>query len=144
MKISKKGQYALISVVDLAVHGEQSHQSITDIAARENIDQRYLGQIFFTLKNAGIISGVRGKNGGYFLQKAPSEVTAGDVVRAIEGDLAPTTCSSGKQENIDCDPYGTCHTRSLWQTLAHEINNTLDSITISELAAQYEKENSEK
>ncbi len=144
MKISKKGQYALISVVDIALHGEQSHQSITDIATRQNIDQRYLGQIFFTLKNAGIISSVRGKNGGYFLQKAPTEVTAGDVVRAIEGALAPTICSSAKDEDVDCDTYGICHTRSLWQTLAHEINNTLDSITISELAAQYKKESMEK
>ena len=141
MKISKKGQYALISVVDLALHGERNQQSIADVAEREDIDPRYLGQIFFTLKNAGIISSVRGKNGGYFLDKAPSKVTAGEVVRAIEGDLAPTICSSEAQETFDCDAYDDCHTRALWQTLAHEINDTLDSFTIAQLADEYTKEN---
>ena len=141
MKISKKGQYALISVVDLALHGADNQQSIADVAARENIDPRYLGQIFFALKNAEIISSVRGKNGGYFLSKAPSEITAGEVVRALEGDLAPTICSSEAQESVDCEAYGECHTRALWQTLAHEINDTLDSFTIYELAAEYKKEN---
>ncbi|MBT3319427.1 MAG: RrF2 family transcriptional regulator [Clostridia bacterium] len=140
MKISKKGQYALISVVDLALHGADNQQSIADVATRENIDPRYLGQIFFALKNAGIISSVRGKNGGYFLSKAPLEITAGEVVRALEGDLAPTVCSSEASGSVDCEAYGECHTRSLWQTLAHEINDTLDSFTIAQLADVYIKE----
>ena len=140
MKISKKGQYALISVVDLALHGADNQQSIADVAARENIEPRYLGQIFFALKNAGIISSVRGKNGGYFLSKAPSEITAGEVVRVLEGDLAPTVCSSEASEPVSCDVYADCHTRSLWQRIAHEINDTLDSFTIAQLADVYIKE----
>jgi Rrf2 family cysteine metabolism transcriptional repressor len=141
MKISKKGQYALISVVDLAIHGEDNQQSIADVAARENIDSRYLGQIFFALKNAGIISSVRGKNGGYFLSKTPGDITAGEVVRAIEGELSPTTCSGEAQEPVSCAVFDECCTRSLWQKLAHEINDTLDSFTIEELAKEYKKEN---
>lgn len=138
MKVSKKGQYALISVVDLALHGD-NQQSIADIAARENIDPRYLGQIFFTLKNVGLISSVRGKNGGYILCKPSAQMTAGEVVRAIEGDLAPTKCSTHNQDAACCDTYGSCITRALWQTLAHEINTTLDNITIDELAALYKE-----
>lgn len=141
MKISKKGQYALISVVDLALHGANNQQSIADVSQRQDIDPRYLGQIFFKLKNAGIISSVRGKNGGYFLDKAPSKVTAGEVVRALEGELAPTVCSSEAPETVACDAYGDCHTRALWQRLGREINDTLDSFTIAQLAEEYTKEN---
>jgi Rrf2 family cysteine metabolism transcriptional repressor len=141
MKISKKGQYALVSVVDLALHGEENQQSIADVAQRQNIEPRYLGQIFFSLKNANIISSVRGKNGGYFLDKSPSEISAGEVVRAIEGDLAPTICSSESAEQVVCDAYCECHTRSLWQRIAHEINDTLDSFTIAQLVDEYKKEN---
>ena len=137
MKISKNGQYALISVADLAMHDD--HQSIAKIAGRHNIDPRYLGQIFFTLKKAGIISSVRGKNGGYFLCKNPLEITAGDVVRAIEGDLAPTKCSIDRQAAVSCDVFHSCITYPLWQTLAFQINHTLNRITIAEIADQFSK-----
>lgn len=140
MKISKKGQYALISVVDLALHATKNHESIANIASRQNIDQRILGQIFFALKKAGLTSSIRGKNGGYFLSRNPNEISAGDVVRAIEGDLAPTKCCISKQAAIDCDTFSSCFTYELWQTLTYQINDTLDNITIGQLRDNYLKE----
>lgn len=140
MKISKKGQYALISVVDLAINTADNHESIANIALRQNIDQRILGQIFFALKKAEIISSVRGKNGGYFLSRAPQEISAGDVVRAIEGDLAPTKCCINEQAASDCKTFDSCFTYDLWQKITYEINHTLDNMTISQLKDEYLKE----
>ncbi len=71
MKISKNGQYALLSVADLAMHTADGHESLAHIAERQHIEPRYLGQIFFALKNAGLVKSVRGKTGGYYLSRPP-------------------------------------------------------------------------
>jgi len=139
MKISKNGQYALLSVVDLAMHTENGHESLAHVAARQDIEPRYLGQIFFALKNAGLVKGVRGKTGGYLLTRSAQELTAGEVVRAVEGDLAPTQCCLGDESSKNCKTYKGCITRTLWRKIAHEINDTLDRITIADIINEYSK-----
>jgi Rrf2 family protein len=139
MKISKNGQYALLSAADLAM--QSGHSSIQDIAGRHGIDSGYLGQIFAGLKRAGIVCSVRGKNGGYYLNRPPSLLTAGEVVRAAEGELEPTQCSGGGLSAPNCASYGSCITRALWRRISEEINSTLDSITIADIVDQYRKEN---
>lgn len=139
MKISKNGQYALLSVVDLAMHTEHGHESLARIAQRQDIEPRYLGQIFFALKNAGLVKGVRGKTGGYLLTRPAQELTAGEVVRAVEGDLAPTQCCLGDESSKNCKTYKGCITRTLWRKIAHEINDTLDRITIADIINEYSK-----
>lgn len=141
MKISKNGQYALISVSDLAIHTGGGHSSLSDIAGRNKIDKGYLAQIFLTLKNAGIISSVRGKNGGYYLKRIPSEISAGEVVRSVEGELAPAPCSIGESAAQSCDTYDSCITKTLWRRIAEEINDTLDNITIADIIEIYNKGN---
>ncbi len=138
MKISKNGQYALLSVTDLALH-DGSHQSIAQIAQRQNIDQRYLGQILFALKNAGIITSVRGKGGGYLLARPAESVSAGEVVRALEGDLIPTQCCAEDAGSQNCETFDACLTRSLWQAISHEINSTLDGISIADIVQLYKE-----
>ncbi len=139
MKISKNGQYALLSVADLAIHSQGGHESLAHIAERQHIEPRYLGQIFFALKNAGLVKSVRGKTGGYFLSRPAEELTAGEVIRAVEGDLAPTQCCIDEGESKSCKTYYGCITRVLWQQIAHEINDTLDRITIADIIAEYQK-----
>ena len=138
MKISKNGQYALLSMADLALNSKDSHVSLAQIADRQHIDPRYLGQIFFALKKAGLVQSVRGKTGGYFLSRPPESMTAGEVVRAVEGDLAPTQCCLNGEEIKNCKTYKDCITRVLWQQISHEINDTLDRITIADIMANYE------
>jgi Rrf2 family protein len=140
MKISKNGQYALLSVTDLALHDTEEHQSIAQVATRQNIDPRYLGQIFFALKNAGIISSLRGKSGGYRLARAAAEIRAGEVVRALEGDLIPTQCCADDASMLSCEAFDACLTRSLWQSISREINSTLDGITIADIVRLYREE----
>lgn len=138
MKISKNGQYALLSMADLALHSKENHESLARIAERQHIDLRYLGQIFFALKRAGLVQSIRGKNGGYLLSRPPESMTAGDVVRAVEGDLAPTHCCLNDEDVKTCKTYKGCITRVLWQQIAHEINDTLDRITIADIMTNYE------
>lgn len=140
MKISKNGQYALLSVADLALHQADAQQSIAQIARRQNIDPRFLGQIFFALKNAGIITGIRGKGGGYLLARPAESITVGDVVRAVEGDLMPTQCCAEITGAQSCESFDECLTRSLWKAISHEINHTLDSFTIDDITSIYQKE----
>lgn len=140
MKISRNGQYALLSVVDLAMHAADGHESISNIAKRQNIDPRFLAQIFFGLKNAGIITSVRGKDGGYYLCGDINTLTAGDVVRAVEGELAPTPCSKDDGAARSCDSFETCLTRSLWQQMARLIGDTLNGITIADIIDAFRKE----
>lgn len=137
MKISKIGQYALLCVVDLALNASDKHQSIASVAKRQKIDSRFLAQIFFALKNAGIISSIRGKDGGYYVNKDINNLTAGDVVRAVEGELAPTRCSI---DTKSCISSSQCITRALWQQVAKEISCTLDSITIADIIELYNEE----
>lgn len=138
MKISKNGQYALLSVADLAFYGD-AHQSIAQVAQRQNIDPRYLGQIFFALKNAGIITSVRGKGGGYLLARSADSISAGEVVRALEGDLMPTQCCVEDAGLMNCESFDACLTRSLWQAISHEINSTLDGISIADIVKLYKE-----
>ena len=112
MKISKNGQYAVLSVADLAMHQAGAQQSIAQIAQRQNIDPRFLGQIFFALKNAGIITGIRGKGGGYRLARPAQSITVGDVVRAVEGDLMPTQCCAEMTGAHSCESFYERHTRT--------------------------------
>jgi Rrf2 family iron-sulfur cluster assembly transcriptional regulator len=142
MKISKNGQYALLSVADLALYDADDHQSIAQVAQRQNIDPRYLGQIFFALKNAGIISSLRGKSGGYRLARPAADISAGEVVRALEGDLIPTQCCVVDADTHSCESFDACLTRSLWQAVSHEINDTLDSMTIADIVRLYREERS--
>ena len=143
MKISRNGQYALISVTDLAMHTRDSHTSLSEIAGRHKIDKGYLAQIFLILKKAGIISSIRGKGGGYFLTRLPSDITAGEVVRAAEGELAPAPCSIGDSAAQSCDSYDSCITKTIWRRIAEEINDTLDNITIEYIIEIYNKGNME-
>jgi len=139
MKISRNGQYALLSVADLALHEAEGHQSIAQVAERQKIDPRYLGQIFFALKNAGIIASVRGKSGGYYLARPASGISAGEVVRALEGDLVPTQCCVDSADTPSCESFDACMTRSLWLTVGRAINSTLDSMTIADIVRLYRR-----
>jgi len=142
MKISKNGQYALVGMADLAMHAQagcEDCESLARIAERQNIDARYLGQIFFALKNAGLVQAVRGKNGGYYLERPAEDITAGEVVRAVEGELKPTWCSLDDKAAQSCESYDECMTRRLWQDLARQINDTLDTITIADIVQKYQE-----
>jgi|SRR6056297_2184491 len=89
MKITRKSEYACLAIIDLARNYKKGLLTIRELAERNNIPKKYLEQILLHLKNAGFVSSVRGKSGGYKLSKSPKEITVAEVIRIIDGPIAP-------------------------------------------------------
>ena len=89
MKLSTKGRYGLRALIDLARYSELEPVSISCIAERQNLSERYLEQLMSLLKKAGLVQSIRGAGGGYVLAKDAGEISVGDVLRALEGSLEP-------------------------------------------------------
>ena len=138
LKISTKGRYGLRAMVDLAVHGTSGHVSIKSIAERQNISENYLEQVFSTLRKAGLVKSIKGAQGGYALADLPEKITAGMILRVLEGDLSvihenpddliPTTIES-------------CLKSDVWQKIDDAINEVVDAITLEDLFNEHQKFN---
>ncbi|SDL39570.1 Rrf2 family protein [Halarsenatibacter silvermanii] len=102
---------------------------------RENISEQYLEQLFASLRKAGIVSSVRGAHGGYLLNEDPDEITAGDVIRVLEGPIQPVSCVT---DDFKCEQEKECVTHDLWLLLSEQVGEVLDSYTLSELVQKAE------
>ena len=131
MKLSTKGRYGLRAMIDLADYSEEMPQSIACIAARQSISDSYLEQLMAKLKKAGLITSIRGAQGGYVLAKPSREISVGDILRALE-DLSPVNCVGLKGEQA-CEGSETCVTRNVWKRIDDSIQNAVDSIFLDEL-----------
>ncbi|KAF5053539.1 HTH-type transcriptional regulator CymR [anaerobic digester metagenome] len=132
MKISTKGRYALRLMVDLAVAESDGFVALKDIAERQKIWAKYMEQIIALLKNARLVSSVRGPRGGYRLSKSPSAYTVGEILRLTEGNLAPVTCVGS--DPVDCERCDGCATVELWRKLDAAISQVVDNMTLADLA----------
>ena len=134
MVISSKGRYALRVMVDLAEHGGDGYVSMRDVARRQEISDKYAGQIMTLLSRAGLVDGVTGKGGGYRLTRSSAKYSVGEILRLTEGSLAPVTCLEGAEN--PCPRAGECTTLPMWQKLDDLINTYLDSVSLSDLLSQ--------
>ena len=132
MKISTRGRYALRLMINLAAHPPEQNITLRDISARQEISVKYLEQIVSPLCRAGLLKSVRGAQGGYRLAREPRDYTAGDILRAIEGSLAPVACL--EDETNRCARCGVCSTLSFWKGLNGMIQKYVDSFTLEQLA----------
>lgn len=131
MLISTKGRYALRVLIDLAEHQTEGYIPLKEVAARQEISEKYLESIIKLLVKADLLSGLRGKGGGYKLTKSPDQYTVGSVLRLTEESLAPVAClESGASA---CGRAAECRTLSMWQGLDRLINEYLDKFTIADL-----------
>jgi len=121
-------------MVDLAYHGAEEPVARYEIAARQEVSEQYLAQLFLKLKYAGLVESVRGPGGGYLLARDADRITAGEVLRAVEETLAPVYCV-GDEEDAICHRADGCPTHWLWKRLGETIRQTLDSVTLTELCA---------
>lgn len=135
LKISTKGRYGLRALIDLATYSEIEPVSISSIAARQGISERYLEQLMTLLKKAGLIKSIRGAGGGYVLAKTLGEISVGDVLRALEGSLEPVECAAYKTED-SCEAAGGCVTKYVWQRINESINQTVNEIKLKELVEE--------
>jgi Rrf2 family protein len=137
MKISTKGRYALRLMLDLAINYTGEYISIKNIAARQDISEKYLEQIITQLNRAGYVRSVRGAQGGYMLARNPSEYTVGMILRQMEGSLAPVNCL----EEEKCDRASSCVTQEVWSKIQAAVEDVVDHITLADLVARYQEKN---
>lgn len=135
MKLSTKGRYGLRAIIDLARYSENEPVSISSIAARQDISERYLEQLVALLKKAGLVKSIRGASGGYVLAKEMDQISVGDVLRALEGDLEPVKCAAYEKEG-GCSSSGECVTKYVWKKINESINQTVDQMKLSELVSE--------
>ena len=119
-------------MVELAQHESGEYVPLKTIAAAQDISEKYLESIIVVLSKAGLLDGLRGKGGGYRLNRSAKEYTAGEILRLTEGTLAPVACLDC--ESNKCSRAPVCKTLPMWETLNDLICNYLDSVTIEELA----------
>ena len=129
--ISTRGRYALRVMIDLAEHRDEGYIPMKDVVARQGISKKYMEQIMPSLVRNGFVEGVHGKGGGYKLTRSPSEYTAGEILRAAEGDLAPVACLSCNAE--ECPSKKDCKTLPLWEKFNDMTNEYFDSVTLESM-----------
>ena len=145
MKISTKGRYGLRAAIDLAMYGGASAVSISSIAERQQLSESYLEQLMAKLRKADIVTSVRGAQGGYILKRSPKDISVGDVLRALEGDLRPVDCLAIEDENeTHCENADLCVTKYVWTRISESINDTVNSITLQDLLNQNKEKNSDE
>lgn len=135
MKLSTKGRYGLRALIDLAQYSEVEPVSISSIAERQNLSERYLEQLMSLLKKNGLIKSIRGAGGGYVLARNPQEISVGDVLRALEGNLEPVECT-GYSQDEECAASGGCVTKYVWKRINESINRTVDEIKLDTLVEE--------
>jgi Rrf2 family cysteine metabolism transcriptional repressor len=124
MKISTKGRYGLTIIIELAKKDGEGPVSLKSIAQANDLSEHYLEQLIAPLRNAGLVKSIRGAYGGYVLADKPSNITAGDVIRVLEG---PITVVEGIENEEPAQ-------RELWIRITDAIKDVLDSTTIDDLA----------
>lgn len=130
MTISTKGRYALRIMMDLANH-EGETIKLKDIAARQDISEKYMEQIIAVLNKAGYVRSTRGAQGGYQLVRAPKEYTVGMILRLTEGSLAPVECLA--ENALPCEREGKCATVEVYKKIYEVVNNVIDNFTVQDL-----------
>ncbi len=134
MRITYKGDYALKTILNLALHYGNGLVTIHDLAKRLNIPLKFLEQILLDLKRGGFVESRRGKIGGYLLAKAPSQIKLGDVIRFIDGPVEPIACLEKRYSG--CNEIYKCIFRKIWQDVACATAGIIDDITFEDLANQ--------
>lgn len=128
MKISTKGRYGLTIIIALGKEYGEGPLPLRKIAAEHDLSEAYLEQLVAPLRNAGLVRSVRGAYGGYMLARHPKEISAGDVIRVLEGPIQPV-------EGIENEAQPQ---RELWIRIRDAVKNVLDTTTIEDLANQQE------
>lgn len=145
MKLSKRGEYGLRAMIDLAMlmqggKGKDGVVQIKEIADRQKIPAKFLEQILLTLKNAGLLHSKMGVGGGYYLSRPASEISLGQIVRILDGPLAPIRCvSQMAYEPCGCPDEETCGLRLTMLEVRNAIADLLDHTTLADVLARIEK-----
>lgn len=131
MRLSTKGRYGLKAMFELALNQGDGPVSLKYIAEKQNLSDQYLEQLFSTLRRAGLIKSIRGAQGGYLLSRDATKITVGDILRVLEGPIAPSDCVL--DDEPDCKRAGHCVTQLVWEKIKDSIESVVDSITLQDM-----------
>jgi len=135
MKFSTKSRYALRLMAELARYAPGATVSLKEISERQNLSLKYLEQIVTPLARVGLVKSERGSQGGYRLSRPAAQITAGDILRAVEGEIVPVPCLATSAES--CPHRAQCETLGFWEGLNQVINQYIDSATLEKLSSEY-------
>lgn len=132
MKLSTKGRYAVMALVDLASYSKGHPLALAEIAERQEISLSYLEQLFAKLRRGGLVKSVRGPGGGYLLAHAANETRISDIILAVDEPIKATRCTPGSPRG--CHSHkGRCLTHDLWEELGNQIYLYLSSVTLADV-----------
>ena len=131
MKLSTKARYGMRAMVDLALHYEKGPVLLKDIARRQEVSMKYLDHIISTLKANGFIENAKMRHGGYVLSKPPCHIETHEIIKAVEGSLAPVDCVDDPKI---CHRADFCATLNLWKKLKKSMRDVLEGVTLEDLA----------
>ncbi len=135
MRLSTKGRYAVMALVDLAKHSDGAPIALAEIAERQEISLSYLEQLFAKLRVAGLVKSVRGPGGGYLLGRSAQETRIADIILAVDEPIRATRCSPGAPTG--CSGSKTrCLTHDLWEELGNQIHLYLSSVSLADVVEQ--------
>lgn len=135
MKLSTKGRYAVMAMVDLARFGQDRPISLADIADRQEISLSYLEQLFAKLRRSGLVKSVRGPGGGYRLARPLDQMRVSDIMLAVDEPLRATRCKPNAGMGCRADK-SRCLTHDLWDELGHQIHVYLSSVTLEDVVSR--------
>jgi Rrf2 family cysteine metabolism transcriptional repressor len=135
LRVSTKGEYGVRIMVDLARHYGERPRSLTDISQAETLPLAYLEQLIKLLRESEppLVTSTRGAHGGYKLSRPPKQIAMGEVVRVLEGPIAPMICATEGEMTQVCNFLDSCRTKYLWARVRDAVAQTLDSITLADL-----------
>ncbi|MES5097934.1 Rrf2 family transcriptional regulator [Agrobacterium sp. BA1120] len=144
--LTKKGKYGLKAMIDLASLAQGETAFVSEIAARNNIPKKFLDAILLELRNEGMLRSKKGPGGGYALSKAASDIYIGQVVRALDGPLAPIRCASRTAFEAcdDCSDPQTCQVRRSMTDVRDAMAAVLDNMTLEQFAANTAEQPAER
>lgn len=131
MKISTRGRYAIRVMLDLAEHNTGEYIPLVDIAKRQEISEKYLEAIVASLVKSGFLIALRGKKGGYKLNKSPEQITMKDILEITEGAFAPVACLVNTPNS--CARAAGCKTLKMWEDLQKLVDDYFTNITLQDL-----------
>lgn len=134
MLVSTKGRYALRVMLELAERPAGEYAALGTIAAYQGISEKYLESIVAVLSKAGLVDALRGKGGGYRLNRPAKDYSVGEILRLTEGSIAPVSCLECSPNR--CDRADGCKTLPMWEKLNELICGYLDSVTLADLLDQ--------
>ncbi|MEG6616078.1 Rrf2 family transcriptional regulator [Peptococcaceae bacterium 1198_IL3148] len=138
MKLSTKGHYGLRAMFDLALNYGKGPIPLKMVAERQQLSDNYLEQLIASLRKAGLVKSIRGSQGGYVLARSPEDITVGDIIRVLEGPIAPLECVN-EDEPGDCDQLHYCISRNVWAKVRDSITDVIDSINLADMCREAKK-----